>query len=107
VNSPPALSPIPDQLIGNGQQLTFWANATDPDLPYGEHLTYSLDGTYPAGARIDADTGFFRWVVPARQSSQVFTITVKVTDSGGLSATQPVKITIDAHLEIYLPSVYH
>jgi hypothetical protein len=105
VNNPPTLSPIPDQVVENGKQVTFWALATDPDLPYGDHLTYSIDETLPSGASLDPATGFFNWAVPANQGSKVFTFTVRVTDSGGLSATQPVIITVNAHLFIHVPMI--
>lgn len=83
VNNPPTLSPIPDQLVENGKQVTFYAQGTDPDLPYGDLLTYSIDETLPSGASIDPVSGFFSWVVPINQGSNVFTFTVRVTDSGG------------------------
>ncbi len=103
VNNPPTLSPIPDQVVENGNQVTFWASGTDPDLPYGDLLTYSIDETLPSGASIDPVTGFFSWVVPINQGSSVFTFTVRVTDSGGLSAFQQVKITVISQLFIYIP----
>jgi hypothetical protein len=107
VNNPPTLSSIPDQVIDSGNQVTFWAQATDPDLPYGEHLTYSIDEALPSGASMDSGTGFFNWPVPADQGSGVFNFTVRVTDSGGLSASQMVKITVVAHRKIYIPIIFH
>jgi hypothetical protein len=104
VNNPPTLSSIPDQVGDKGKQVTFWAQATDPDLPYGEHLTYSIDEVLPSGASMDSETGFFNWPIPADQGPGVFTFTVRVTDSGGLSASQKVKITVVAHL--YMPVIF-
>jgi hypothetical protein len=106
VNNPPMLSSIPDQVVDTGKQVTFWAQATDPDLPYGDHLTYSIDEALPSGASMDSETGFFSWPVPVDQRSSVFTFTVRVTDSGGLSAFQIVKITVVAHLKIYMPFIF-
>ena len=108
VNNPPTLSPIPDQLGNNGQQVTFWAQATDPDLPYGDQLSYSVDEVLPSGASMDPVTGLFNWPIPANQGSGVFTFTVRVTDSGepGLSDSQEVKITVESQLYFYIPVVF-
>jgi hypothetical protein len=106
VNNPPTLNSIPDQVVENGKQVIFWAQATDPDLPYGDHLTYSIDEELPGGASMDSEKGFFSWLVPVNQGSDVFTFTVRVTDSEGLSAYQVMKIQIVAHLNIYLPVMF-
>lgn len=105
VNNPPTLSPIPDQVVENGKQVTFRDLGTDPDLPYGDHLTYSIDEALPSGAAIDPETGLFNWSVPANQGSRVFIFTVRVTDSGGLSSSQQAKITVEAHLMTYIPVI--
>jgi len=105
VNNPPVLSSIPDQAGENGKQVTFYAQATDPDLPYGEHLTYSIDESLPSGASINSATGLFNWAVPLNQGSGVFTFTVRVTDSGGLSASKTVKKIIVASPRLYLPLI--
>ncbi len=101
INNPPTLSSIPDQVVNNGKQVTFWALATDPDLPYGDYLTYSIDEALPNGASMDSETGFFNWPVPANQGSGVFIFTLRVTDSGDLSTSQKVKITVVTPL--YMP----
>jgi hypothetical protein len=104
VNDPPVLSAIPVQVGQQGKELAFYVQATDPDLPYGDYLTYDTVETLPAGATVDPITGLFRWPVPANQRSEVFTFTVRVTDSGtpSLSATQPVKIKIGFQLMLPL-----
>jgi hypothetical protein len=104
INNPPTLSSIPDQVVNNGKQVTFWALATDPDLPYGDYLTYSIDEALPNGASMNSETGFFSWPVPANQGSGVFIFTVRVTDSVDLSAFQKVKITVVAPL--YMPVIF-
>jgi len=105
VNDAPQLSAIPDQAGVNGGLVTFIAQATDADLPYGDHLTYAIDEALPSGASLDPATGVFTWAVSPLQGSAVFNFTVRATDSGGLSATQPVKITITSTLLSYLPAL--
>jgi hypothetical protein len=100
VNNTPVLSPIPDARVLVGTRLMFWVSATDPDLPYGDVLTYSIDGTLPSGASIDPQTGLFIWDVPALQTGGPYVFTFRVTDSQGQSASQPVKILV------YYPNLY-
>jgi hypothetical protein len=100
VNNPPALAPISDLRVQVGTRLVLWASATDPDLPYGDSLTFSVDGVLPSGASINPDTGFFKWDVPADQAGGNYFLTFRVTDSKGQSASQPVKILV------YYPGIY-
>jgi hypothetical protein len=102
VNNPPVLSPITDKTVLVGNPLTFWVQATDPDLTYGDILTYSVDEALPNGSSLNAQTGFFRWVVPTTQPEDTYTFTFRVTDGAGLSASQVVKITVN-YLKLYLP----
>ncbi|HEY4415833.1 MAG TPA: putative Ig domain-containing protein, partial [Verrucomicrobiae bacterium] len=80
-----------------GQTLAFTANATDNDLPL-QTLTYSLGAGAPAGATIDAMSGFFSWTPTAIQTPGTNNITVIVTDNGlpPLSSTQV--FTVVTHL---------
>lgn len=102
VNNPPVLSPITDMSAVVGTRLAFWVSATDPDLPYGDTLTYSVDGTLPSGASIDPQTGLFLWDIPRYQTGGNYVLTFRVTDSQGLSASLPVKIYVH-YPDIYLP----
>lgn len=68
--------------------IVFIASATDPDLP-ANTLTFSLDAGAPAGSRIDAKTGAFSWTPSENQGPGVFTITVRVTDSGSADTLAP------------------
>lgn len=102
VNHAPVLSAIAPMQVSTGDLATFTAVATDPDP--GDTLTYSL-GTTPPGATFDAATGIFGWVpVWSRTASNVYTFTVTVTDQGGLSASQPVTITVMPKW-CFLPSI--
>ena len=76
-NFAPVLDSIRSKSIKVGTLLTFTAKATDIDA--GQTKTYSLSGTPPAGATIDATTGVFKWTPAA---AGVFTVNVRVTDNG-------------------------
>ena len=96
VNQAPTLAVIPNQTVTAGQLLTFTAVGTDPDIP-ANGLTYSLQGTTPAGAEIDSVTGVFTWTPTAAQEGPQ-NITVRVTDNGtdGLFAERQVQVTVAA-----------
>jgi hypothetical protein len=70
-----------------GQPYSYDVNATDPDA--GDVLTYSLD-VFPPWMTINGATGLISWTPGAAGDSSV---TVRVTDAGGLFATQSFIIT--------------
>lgn len=96
MNQAPALAPIADQNVTVGQLLSFTAAGSDADLPVNV-LTYSLEGTVPAGATINATTGAFSWTPTAGQVGPQ-SVTVRVTDNGTptLFSEQVVSITVAA-----------
>ncbi len=80
VNQPPVLDAIGGKTATVGEELTFTATATDPDLP-AQELVYQLEGgTFasptapPAGASIDAATGQFSWTPTAEGDYAVVVI---------------------------------
>jgi len=73
-----------------GQPCTFQTTASDPDA--GDTLTYALD-TAPAGMTIDAATGAMTWT-PALAQIGDHPVTVRVTDTGGLTTTQSFTATV-------------
>ena len=81
VNTAPRLGAFPQQAIEatSGQTITLTATAEDDDVP-ADTLTFSLQGTVPAGAAIDPVTGVFTWTPGGGLSTNVFT--VRVTDNG-------------------------
>jgi probable HAF family extracellular repeat protein len=92
----PSLAPIAEQTVEAGQLLTFTAVGTDLDIPASE-LTYSLQGTVPAGTAIDPTTGVFTWTPTAAQVGPQ-SVTIRVTDNDaalGLFAQQVVLITVN------------
>jgi RHS repeat-associated protein len=90
--APPVLSPIGNKIVSVGQQLTFTATATDPNVP-PDPLTFSLDAGAPTGASINPTTGVFTWT-PALAAT--FTATVRVTDANfpALSALETITLTV-------------
>ena len=84
VNQPPALDPIGQKITGILEPLTFDAAASDADFVGGsptDTLTFSLQGTVPAGATITPQ-GTFSWT-PASGQAGTHTITVRVSDGPG------------------------
>ncbi len=88
VNQAPVLNPLFDLDAHPGVPVQFMAMANDPD---GDPLTFSLVNP-PPGATITAQ-GNFTWT-PAWSQVGAQTITVKVTDPGGLSDTRSCTITV-------------
>ena len=95
VNLPPTLAPIQNQSVRGGQTLSFTVSASDPDLP-AQTLTFSFPFGGPPGASIDPTTGAFTWTPPAGLPAATESVTVQVTDSGGLSALQSFTIDVAA-----------
>ncbi len=88
-NGLPRLQPIPNRTINEGDPLTFTVSATDPD---GDTLTYSTSGL-PRGATFNPTTHVFTWT-PDYTQAGTYAVTFTVADSGGLSTSQPVTITV-------------
>jgi hypothetical protein len=93
VNDPPTLNAIGNKTLNLGSTLTFTAVGTDTDLP-PQTLTYSLTGSVPAGATINATTGAFSWTPTAAQAGQIHTFTVRVTDNGAPNLSDEEQITV-------------
>ena len=75
-----------------GQIYTYDVEAIDADA--GDTLTFSLDAA-PAGMTIDANTGLIQWT-PAAAQIGANAVTARVTDQGGLFATQAYTIDVAA-----------
>ena len=89
----------PPQIISNyidtafrGISYTYDVDAIDPDEPFGDVLTYSLDAASLArGMTINAGNGVIQWTP---DSLGDFDVIVQVMDLGGLTDTQPYTITV-------------
>ncbi|TKB06039.1 tandem-95 repeat protein, partial [Desulforhopalus sp. IMCC35007] len=93
VNDAPVLGPIGNQVVEEGSLLTFTATASDVDVP-ANTLTFSLSGTVPTGATIDASTGVFTWTPTEVQGPGVYTFDVTVSD-GTLADSETITITVN------------
>ena len=90
-NNAPSLAAIADQAAAAGQVLTLSLSGSDAEDEAGT-LIYSLVAG-PAGATVSADGGF-RWQAGADAGEEM--VTVRVTDSGGLSAERSFRIVVSA-----------
>jgi hypothetical protein len=88
-NQAPTLDPIPDQAAQVGVLLTVATNASDPD---GDPLTYTLTSG-PPGATL-SPAGVFSWIPGAGQVG-ASTVTITVTDPGGLSSVRSFTVTVN------------
>ena len=93
VNDPPVLNTIGNKTVELGNTLTFTAVGSDTDLP-AQTLSYSLTGTVPAGATINASTGVFSWTPTAAQAGQIHTFSVRVTDDGSPNLFDEEQISV-------------
>ncbi|HXI50726.1 MAG TPA: putative Ig domain-containing protein, partial [Candidatus Saccharimonadales bacterium] len=94
-NSPPLLAPIGNKSVNEGVTLSFTASATDTDTP-PQTLTFTLDAGAPSGAGITPG-GAFTWTPQENQGPGVYSITVRVTDTGApiLSDFETIQVTVN------------
>ena len=107
VNDPPELASIGDKQVSENMPLQFVIAATDVDT--GDTLTYSAE-SIPSGASWDPQTGQFDWtpdydVVTTAETSRVFHVTFKVTDSQGASDKETITITVSNTVEPKSPKL--
>jgi hypothetical protein len=88
----PVLSPIGNQTVTEGTNLTFTATATDANS--GQVLTFSLGGTVPAGASINSSTGVFNWNPTPDQGPGTYPIAVRVSDNAEPACTDSEIVTV-------------
>jgi subtilisin family serine protease len=89
VNRPPVINSSPVTTATQGLVYSYSVGATDPD---GNTLTYALTNP-PTGMTIIAGSGLIKWT-PTNAQVGSKNVSVSVTDSGGLSATQSYTITV-------------
>ncbi|MGB8338316.1 MAG: Ig-like domain-containing protein [Burkholderiales bacterium] len=89
VNHPPVINSAPVITATQGVLYTYSVGATDPD---GNTLTYALTNA-PTGMTIIASNGLIKWT-PTNAQVGSKNVTVRVTDSGGLSVTQSYTIIV-------------
>ena len=81
VNVAPVLAVISAQSVNEGSLLTVTPVASDVDVP-AQTLTFSLQGTVPAGVAIDSASGVMTWTPSESQGGTAPSITIRVSDSG-------------------------
>ena len=94
-NTAPVLAVISAQSVNEGSLLTVTAVASDIDVP-AQTLTFSLQGTVPAGVAIDSATGVMTWTPSESQGGSAPSITIRVSDSGvpSLFAERTFTVTV-------------
>ncbi|MDO9537030.1 MAG: Ig-like domain-containing protein [Thermoplasmata archaeon] len=92
VNDAPVLAAIGNQTVNEEVLLAFTATATDLEL---DGLTFSLEGTPPAGAVITAG-GDFTWTPTEADGPGFYNITIRVTDDGtpNLYDNETIMVTV-------------
>ncbi|OQW93914.1 MAG: hypothetical protein BWK79_08640, partial [Beggiatoa sp. IS2] len=89
-NTPPILTTIGNWNIPLGELLSFTITATDKE---SNALTFSLQNA-PTGVSIDSRNGDFSWQTT---KAGVFPMTVTVTDTGGLSTSETITVSVVAN----------
>ena len=91
-NNPPAIGPIGDKSVNEGEVLTFTVSGSDPD---GDSLTYNAENL-PPGASFDSNIGEFNWTPGLDQAGVYTNVLFTVTDNGNpvLTDTESISITV-------------
>jgi len=97
-NNPPSIAGLPDQTVMVGQSTPFWdlyTYASDTEDYYTD-LMFSIDSQSNPGAINCYITGNRYVGCGAGQSTGYSDITVRVTDTGGLSSADTFRITVQS-----------
>lgn len=92
VNRPPVIHPLGDRTAREGEMVSFFVTANDPD---NDGISY-MAGNLPPGALFDTQTREFTWTPGFDQAGHYANIYFTVTDTGSppLDATQTISITV-------------
>ena len=88
------LDPIADQSVDEKTTLRLQARVSGDYVP-AEPLSFSLDPEWPAGAAIDAETGWFSWTPTEAEGPGEYEFTVRATDARGLSDTETFIVMVN------------
>ena len=93
LNDAPVLDEIANKAVDELSPLTFTVGATDLDT-----VTYSLvpvaGQAFPTGATINPTTGQFQWTPTEAQGEGVYQVTIKASDTRGLSTSRTIEIAV-------------
>jgi hypothetical protein len=91
-NRPPSADAGPDQTVTSGAVVTLTGAGTDPD---NDPITFSWTQTLgPIVALSGANSSVATFVAPIVNVNTVFRFRLTVTDAGGLTAADPILITV-------------
>lgn len=94
VNTPPVLTAIEEQVVGEGETLTLLLTATDPD---NDLLSFSLDSAAEFIALTDNGDGTATLTAnPPNGSAEVYTVNITVTDNSGGETIESFVLTVES-----------
>ena len=93
-NQTPSITSSPVLTSQVGVLYSYQVQVSDPNLPQ-DSFTFSLP-TKPAGMVITSTTGLIQWVPPVGTENTNQSVTVTVTDLGGLTASQSFTVRVNA-----------
>ncbi|HON06713.1 MAG TPA: putative Ig domain-containing protein [Verrucomicrobiota bacterium] len=103
-NSQPILAMPGNQVVNEGELLSFVVTAIDDDLP-PQRLTFSLDAAAPQGASINPATGLFTWQPDEMQGPNIYSFYIYVSDDGTPPKSDKQRITITVN-EVNTPPLF-
>lgn len=89
-NRPPVFDPIDDQVVAEGEEVSFVVSARDPD---GQPVVLGVNNL-PDGAQFDPETGAFSWV-PRFDQAGSYAIEFTAMDVEGTTAIQIVRVAVE------------
>ena len=93
-NDAPTLNPIANYSVLEDSTLSFNITASDPDLDYGDSLSYSSNISEVSITKINNTLASISWT-PTNDYVGNNTINFTVTDSSGLSSSQQATMTVN------------
>ena len=93
VNRAPALAAIPAQTVDENSPLTLVLQGSDPDAEDAGKLSYTVIDPV-SGVQVAPAEGALSWT-PTFEQSGTYTIMAQVSDPDGLTAQQPIAVTVN------------